>query len=131
MNKRLLAGLAVAGIVGGGTYGFAATLGVTSDNLGAGDSIVASCDTDGLTADYTAVYSATANAYEVTTVELGGVAVACNTQQVQITLSGAANSSLNETTATVNAVSGAQTITLSTPVSAQSVTGLHVVISPA
>jgi hypothetical protein len=130
MNKRLLAGIAVAGIVGGGTYGFAATLGVSSDNLGAGSTVVASCDTDGITADYTAVYSASANAYQVTTVELGGVAATCDTQQVQITLSGAANASLNETVATVAQASGAQTITLSAPVAASAVTGLHVVISP-
>lgn len=131
MHKRLLIGLAGAGIVGGATFGFAATLGtVSSDNLGSGDSVVASCDSDGIAADYTAVYSPANAVYEVTTVELKGVDADCSTQQVQITLSDDLDASLNETTTVLTAAAN-QTITLSTPVDAELVTGLHVVVSPA
>ena len=125
MNKRLLAGIAAAGIIGGGVYGFAASLGtVDSDNLGAGNSIVASCDTDGITVDYTTSYAT--GTYNVDSVTLGGVAANCEGETIKVTLT---NGTAALTSGTkVAGASGTETITVA-PFDASQLAGAHVVIS--
>jgi hypothetical protein len=105
MNKRLLVGLATAGIIGGGVYGFAATLGVTSDTVSAGNVLVASCDTDGVQVDYTVAWDTTINAYEIDDVTVSGInAAACDTDAIAVTLLGGA-SPVNLTPDAVDATS--------------------------
>jgi hypothetical protein len=87
MNKRLLAGVAAAGIIGGGVYGFAATLTPTSDTVGAGSSVVASCD-DAVDVDYTVAWDT--NRYEVATVTVNGIAAGCAGDNIGVTLLGEA-----------------------------------------
>ncbi len=126
MNKRLLGGLLAAGIIGGGVYGFAATLEPTSDNLGAGGDVVASCDTDGIAASYTAAYTATG--YNVATVELTGIDALCAGEGFQITLSDDQNVSLTQLIGTVGATA-AQSVPVTTTVLAQAVEGIDVVFT--
>ena len=55
-TTKLVLAAVVASIVFAGVYGFAASLGLTSSGLGAGNAVVASCGT-GIQAAYTTAYS--------------------------------------------------------------------------
>lgn len=104
MNKQLVLAVAAGTAAFAAVVGSAATLGgITSDDLGADTSVVASCDTDGITVDYTTSYDATAGLYEVTGVELGGIDEGCNGQAVKVSLSADASEAtpLEEATSTV------------------------------
>jgi hypothetical protein len=89
MNKRLLAGVAAAGIIGGGVYGFAATLGLDSDTVSANNDEVASCDTNGVDVDYTVVWDADEADYTIDKVTVSDIADACAGDQIGVTLEGA------------------------------------------
>ena len=137
MNKRLLLG-ALAGVtVFAAVNGSAASLGgVTSGGLGADDSTVVSCDTDGVTTSYTTAYNTTTAAgYKVDDITVTGIADACNGKTMKITLVGASNTSLGEVTATVavnsTATPGDSSDTvdfLTTNKLAEDVQGVHVTI---
>ena len=127
MNKRLLIGLAGAGIVGGATFGFAATLGVDSDNLGAGGDAVESCDS-AIAASYTAAYTTTG--YRVATVELSDIDAGCAGEGFQITLSDTANNALaNGSLSGTLTGSATQSVAVSGNVAASAVEGIDVVVS--
>lgn len=127
--KKLLVALAVGVAVFAAAYASAATLGgLGSDDLGADDSVVASCDTSGgVTTTYQTNYSATEATYVVVSITIGNVDAACNGQTIKAVLSGASNAKLTEVTQT--AATGTNVITVTDTVHAEDVTGLHVVIS--
>lgn len=139
MNKKRMA----YGVMGGAmafaaVFGAAASLGtITSDKVGADDTTVASCDTNGVTTDYTTAYNTTTTAgYKVDTVVVSGIADACDGQTMKITLTGASNATLAEATATVDvnstanpADTGDSISILSQNALAESVQGIHIVIS--
>jgi hypothetical protein len=129
MNKRLLVGLAAAGIVGGATFGFAASLGgIDSDNLGADDSEVLSCDTNGVDASYTTTYDSATAVYEVDSVELDDVAAGCEGETIHVTLTDSANASLGDGDV-VAGNTGSESVPMTDGVDAESVEDIHVVIS--
>ncbi len=113
--------------------GAAASLGgITSTSLGANDSVVASCDTNGVTSSYSTVYNtATSAGFKVNDVTIGGIADTCDGLSMTITLSGAADSSLGSVTQVVPTdVGTTNVVNFVTPnVLAQAVTGVHVVIT--
>lgn len=79
----VLLGITIAGLVGAS----AASLGgITNESLGADAVVVASCDTDGIIAEYTTGYSTTLQAYEVTGVDLTDVAAGCAGKAWDVTL---------------------------------------------
>jgi hypothetical protein len=81
MTVALLAGVSIAGIAGAS----AASLGtVTSGSLGSASSVVASCDTDGVSLSYVTQF--TGGAYRVTSVTVSGVNAACDKQTGSVTL---------------------------------------------
>jgi hypothetical protein len=125
MNKRLLAGVAAAGIIGGGVYGFAATLTPTSDTVGAGNTTVASCDTDGVNVDYTSAWDT--NRYEVASVTVSGIDASCIGDNIGVTLLG----ETSPKTATQQTVAGAsETFDVSAlNVGATVLNNVHVVIA--
>ncbi|GAA3215743.1 hypothetical protein [Microbacterium terregens] len=130
MSKQLALAIGAGVLAFAAVVASAASLGtVTSDNLGAGTTVVASCDTvGGVNVSYTTVYDATASQYKVSSVTLSGVDAACNGQAVKISLYGAAGAELG--TASGAAVTGANTFTVVAPTPlAQAVTGAAVVIS--
>lgn len=148
MSKQLKLALGAGVLATAAVLASAASLGtVTSTNLGAGNTVVASCDTDGIAVDYTTVYDATTATYRVSEVKLSRVAAACNGQDVNITVyGGAAGDASRPTIGTVTAPAAVflgtadlRTITLpvvgtGTPVAlprAQDVTGVAIVISGA
>jgi hypothetical protein len=124
----LLIGLAAFGLVGAA----AASLGgLGGQKLGADDSVVASCDTDGVTLAYTNTYDPTTGVYRVTAVTVSGINTACNTESMSVTLKDSTGASLGTGTAVVNvsAAPFAQTVTIAPTAAAKSVVGAAVVIS--
>jgi hypothetical protein len=127
--KRAL-GLALAGLLTfGAVYGFAASLNLTTDSLGAANTTVAACQAGQLTATYTSSYSATVPGYAVGTVTVTGLASTCYSKAYKITLSGAGNVSLGEATGTTPGTGTSFAATFSPALNAASVTGIGVVIS--
>jgi len=104
-SKRVL----IAGIAGTAVFGAvvasAATLGtITTQSLGAANSVVASCDTDGVNLNFTnSAYTSPGPNYGTTSITVTGINVACNTKPIKVTLKNAANGSLAEFTGTVAA----------------------------
>lgn len=127
MNKRLLGGLAAACIIGGGVYGFAATLDPVSDNLGAGGDAVESCD-DSIDASYTSTYTS-ANGYVVSTVELSGIDAECDGEGFQITLSDSSDGSETELTGIISQTLGDQSVPVVDTVLAADVEGIDIVVT--
>lgn len=129
MNKRLLIGLAAAGIVGGATFGFAASLGtVDSDNLGAGNSVVASCDSDGLDVSYVTTYDPTTAVYEVDSVTLTAVDANCLGETIHVTLTDGTDAVLGDGSVVAGST-GTESVAIDDGVDAEDVEGAHVVIS--
>ena len=89
--KKLLIALVVAGLLGGAVYGAAASIGLTSANLGGGDALVNTC-AGPTTATYTTAYDANLQAYEVVTVVV--TVQGCTTEDVSVTLTGPANTAI-------------------------------------
>lgn len=112
--------------------GAAASLGgLTSTSLGANDSVVASCDTDGVTSSYSTVYNTTTAAgFKVNDVTVGGVASECADKSMTVTLSGAGDASLGSVTQAMPSTGTTNVLNFVTSnVKAELVTGVHVVIT--
>jgi hypothetical protein len=109
-------------------YGLAASLNLTTNDLGAATSTVAACQAAALNATYTSAYSATAPGYTVGTVTVTGLAATCYSKAYRITLSGAASASLGEATGTTPSSGTSFSATFSPAVAAASITGISVVI---
>jgi len=126
--KRYVIAATAAVVVFGGLLAMAASLGgVTADNLGADNSVIASCDTDGVTTTFTVTYDATDARDEVTAVVVGGVDASCAGQNLTVTLTDGSDVSLDATT--VVAVSGSNTVAATTPAAAELVENVHIVIT--
>jgi len=121
----VLGGIAAFAIV----IGSAATLGgLGTDDLGSDDSVVAACDSNGVTTAYTNVYNTTTTAsYKVDKVTVSGMDALCTGQFMTITLSGALGASLEEVTKTVTGVS--DVVEFGDAIASEDVTGLHIVIT--
>jgi hypothetical protein len=129
ITKALISG-AAATVVFGGTYGLAASLGLTSDTLGAGTAVVAACQATPLNATYTGTtYAAAVPGYQETSVTVTGLATTCWSKPYKVTLYGAAGASLGEVTGTTPGSGTTITVTPFAGVGAAAVTGVAVVIS--
>ena len=113
--------------------GMAASLGgLTSSGLGADDSVVASCDTNGVTSSYSSVYNTTTSAgFKVNDVTIGAIDDACDGDSMTITLTGAAGASLGQVTQVVPTGAAFTNVVnfVSQNVLTEAVTGIHVVIT--
>lgn len=127
--KRVLAAILAGLLTFGAVYGLAASLNLTSDSLGAGTAVVASCQAATLNATYTSTYSAAAPGYTVGTVTVTGLAATCYSKAYKITLATAANASLGEATGTTPASGTSFSAAFAPALSATSITGISVVIS--
>jgi hypothetical protein len=135
--KRILGAIAAGVVAFSGIYALAASLSVTSNTLGAGSSVVASCTTDTLTATYgTLTYSSTVPGYTVTTVVIKDNTgtpnwLACNSLAYRVTLETTGNASLAEATGTVSGVTNTSGSSFTATFAAQNaslITGVAVVI---
>jgi hypothetical protein len=134
--RRKVVALTVAGLgVAGLGLASAAQLNLTAGALGAGTTVVASCDDDGVAVGFTNAFAAAARGYTVTEVKLTGIAAGCAGQVVKVDLlsadpnGGATGVSLGQVTGTVPA--GGGSLTLATPAAprAAEVKGVAVVIA--
>lgn len=128
MKRNLIAAI-VAVMVFGGTFAFAASLGgVTTGSVGDSATVVASCDTDGVTTAFSGpAWDSTGKHYGVSSMSVTGINTACNTDAIKVTLTDSSGASLGEGTGTV--ASGAATVNFASPVDASSVEGIEVVIA--
>jgi hypothetical protein len=127
MNKK------VAGLVGFAAFGIlvasAASLGgLTSSSPGADQTVVASCDTNGITLACTSAYDAPSNSYKTSAVVAPLVNVACATKTYKLALSNGA-ASLGEFTNTVTLAGTTLTIPVSPTVDSKSITKTALVIT--
>lgn len=133
-GRRKVIALTVAalGVIGLGLAS-AAQLNLTSGALGAGTTVVASCDTDGVTVKFADAYQTAAKGYAVTALTLSGIATACAGQTVTVDLldadPAASAASLTQLTGTVAAGGGTLTLPVSASVKAADVKGVAVVIA--
>ncbi|MFN8052038.1 MAG: hypothetical protein U0Q22_11405 [Acidimicrobiales bacterium] len=103
--------------------------GVTSPALGADTTVVASCDTDGVTLTYTNTYDATLGRYQTTAVGVTGIDASCVGLSLSITLKNGAGTSLGG--GTVGSISGtSESVTLSgAGADASAVAGAAIIIA--
>ena len=122
----LLAGVSIAGIAGAS----AASLGgLTAGSLGSDDSVVAACDTDGISIAYTNSYNATSQQYQVTAVNFSGVNAACTAKAASVTVRNGTTALGSGTSASITVAANAFSLTLSAPVAANLVNGVSLIIS--
>lgn len=99
MSKHLLLALGAGGTATAAVVASAASLGtITSESLGSSRATITACDTN-FTTDYDTAYDATlggTGGYEVSSVNLAGLAAACDGLDMKITLQGTGGSSLEE-----------------------------------
>ncbi|MCP5027229.1 MAG: hypothetical protein GY929_13195 [Actinomycetia bacterium] len=127
-RKRYVIAAMVAGVAMVGAMAMAASLGgITSDNLGADSSVIASCDTDGVTTTFTVAYDATDTRDEITAVTVAGVDAGCAGQAMTITLTDGSGAVLDSASAV--AASGSNVVSTSTPPDAELVENVHIVIT--
>jgi hypothetical protein len=130
----MLIAACVGAVVFGSIYGLAASLGVSSQKLGAGDSAVAACQSATLTAGYATAYDSGIPGYKVGVVTVSGLdttsATNCASKAFKVTLTNTANASLAEVTGTTPASGTTFTADFTASgVPAAATTGVHVVIS--
>jgi hypothetical protein len=126
-RKRLTLALMGATALGAVVASAASLGGLTSSSLGANDTVVASCDIDGVAIAYTNAYDSASGRYRTTSVTVSGVAAACNGQNIAITLRDTGGASIGSGAATVTGTS--QAIALTAPAPAEAVTGAAVVVT--
>jgi hypothetical protein len=128
MTKMIVAAVAAI-IVFASTYGFAASLGLTTSGLGAGSAVVAACGT-GIQASYTTAYAAGIPGYSVSQVNLASIPAACLSKSYKIQLTGAAGATIgSEMSGTLPASGTTASIATSGNPDASLVTGISVVVS--
>ncbi len=130
MKSAIFAFAAIA--VLGASAASAASLGVaTTNSLGAGTSVTAACQPSGVSADIaiafaTPTYSAASGKYDVSGVNLSGIAAACNGKAYQLTLADSTGTSLGSATGTVTGTTA--TVTVPGTIDASAVTSVALVI---
>jgi hypothetical protein len=129
MGTKLILATAVALIAFGGVYGFAASLGITSSGLGAGNAVVAACGS-GTTVSYTTAYASGIPGYAVSQVNLASIPAGCLSKSYSIQLTGAAGAAIGSAmTGTLPASGTTANIATSGNPDASLVTGVSVVFS--
>lgn len=128
MFRRILIGGAAAAAVYAVTVALAASLGgLTPANLGADGSAVASCDTDGVSTDYSIAF--TSGSYKVDTVTVSGIADTCDGQTLHVTLADSSGTALvTQTAAIPTDASTSLAVSLSTLPLASAVANVHAAI---
>src|SRR4051794_9062469 len=96
LKRRFVLAAVVGGVVFATVYAFAATLSVSSQQLGAGNVGVSACATQ-VKATYAVSYAAALPGYKVDSVALDHL-TSCSGQTISLDLTGAANASIFHTT---------------------------------
>ena len=131
MKKRILLAVLAGLLVFAGVFAIAASLGgVTSTKVGADNTAVASCDTDGVSSGYATAWDATDKRYEITSVTVSNVNDACDGQTLDVSLTDSTGAQIGTGTLAIPASAAtAFTVSLSTAPSAKLTEGIHVLIA--
>jgi uncharacterized membrane-anchored protein len=131
MKKRVFIAILAGLLVFASVFAIAASLGgITSTNVGADNTAVASCDTDGVTASYATAWDATDKRYEVTSVTVATVNDACDGQTLSVSLTDSTGAQIGSGTLAIpTSAATSHTVALSSAASAQLTVGVHVLIS--
>lgn len=131
MRRRTVLALIVSLMVFGSLYAMAASLGgITSDSVGADSAVVASCDTNGVTAAYVAAWDATDERYEITTVTVGGVADTCDGRTLSVNLTDPTGAQIGSGTLVIpTSVATSFAVTMSPAPSAELTEGVNILIT--
>jgi hypothetical protein len=126
--KRVLLAVLFGSLVYTIALASAATIGtVTDSGIGAGNTVVASCDTDGVNTAYTTAYSASTPGYNVTAVNVTNINAACNGKAISVTVAKSDGSTPATGTSTV-ASGAANNIAVSPAIPASNAGQVYVVI---
>lgn len=123
-SVALVLALGVTGIVGAAAASFN---GLNASSLGSEDTVVASCDTDGIEVGFTTSYSSDDQRYEVSSVDLSEVDDACDGLDFDLTVTDGAD--VLDSTSGVVSLSGNSFSVSVSGVAAEDVEGLSLVIS--
>lgn len=131
MKKRTGIAVLAALLVFGGVLAMAASLGgITSTKVGADNTALASCDTDGVSTNYSTAWDGTDDRYEISTVTVSGVADACDTQTLSVSLTDTTGDQIASGSLTIpSSVATSFGVSLSSAASAKDATGVHVLIA--
>jgi hypothetical protein len=131
LKRKPILALVVGAVVFSSAYGFAATLNVTGQSLGAGNAAVTSC-ASGVTTAYNVTYDNTLPGYKVSGVTVTGTLTSCASKSLVVDLVNSSNASLGEITHTITsgeASGGSISLTAPAGINAASVANVHAVIS--
>ena len=99
VHRALVAGGIALSVGGGIIAASAATLGgLNSTSLGADNTSLTSCDTDGLNIAYTNTYDATGQRFVVAHAVISGINSACASKVMSVELTGASGTALSSST---------------------------------
>jgi hypothetical protein len=126
-SRRRWLGAGVVAVALFAVVGYAASLALTTDTLGAGSATVSACNATA-SVTYDTVYDSAIPGYKVTTAPITS-AVACASMPYRLTLTGAADASLGEKTGTLDGSGAATPDFTADDVEASLVTGVQLVIS--
>ena len=110
----------------------ASSLTLTGNKLGAGTTLVASCDTDGVTVAYSNAYDAPTGRYRTSAATIKGINNACNGKRLQITVKRSTGASLGARTIAVLSLpvgTTSATVNYAPMLDAALITGAAVVIA--
>ena len=127
LHKRAAVAVLAASALGIGVASAATLGGLSSASLGANDTVVASCDADGVSIAYTNSYDGTTGRYRTTAVTINGIDAACAAKSLAVTLRDGAGTAIGSGTATVSGTS--QVVPLTPTAAADAVSGAAVVIA--
>ena len=131
MKKRVLIALLAGFVVFAGVFAMAATLGgITSSAVGADNTVVAACDSDGVSVSYATGWDAGDDRYEITSVTVAGVSDVCDGQTLSVSLTDSTDTQIGSgSTAIPTSAATSHTVTMSPAPSAEATVGVHVLIS--
>lgn len=132
--RRFVTAILIGGTIFGAVFGLAASLGVSSKTLGAGNASVVACQAGTLTASFATSYDSTIPGYKVGVVTVNGLDTTsgtnCASKAFRILLTNSSNASLGEVTGTTPASGTSFTADFTSSNSlAANVAGVHVVIT--
>ena len=131
MRKRVFIAILAGLLVFASVFALAASLGgITSGKVGADNTTVASCDTDGVTTSYTTGWDATNKRYSVNSVTVGGVNDACDGQTLNVALTDSGGTQLGSGTLAIPSSAATSFVVAMSPTpSAKLTEGVHVLIN--
>lgn len=108
-SQRALIALTLSVGAAGAALSSASSLTLSGNRLGAGTTVIASCDTDGVTVSYTNAFDVPTGRYRTSAATVKGINSACNAKRLQITVKQTTGASLGAQTIATLALSGATT----------------------